>query len=554
MNRNKKSVLVGGLLFLAMTALLPAQSTIGYAFFGTSNFESMGQAVSGAGDVNGDGFDDVIVASPGFNATSSSPGLFRVFSGSDGSLLHIVSGTAPNEQLGYSVSDVGDVNNDGFDDFIVGAPGDTTNGFDAGRADVYSGFDGSILLTFLGTNTGNRLGSSVSGAGDVDGDGTVDLIVGMPFANPNGPDSGRARVFSGATGATIYTFKGDAAGDQMGYSVSDAGDYDGDGRADLVVGAPLQGGLQGIIRVFSGMTGAIITTISGGAPGPLLGWSVSGAGDVNDDGFDDVVAGAPGSSFTAPQSGAVWVFSGADNSILHGSIFGVNTSDSWGYSVSGAGDVNGDGFDDFMAGSPFPAMNGALAGLARVYSGADGSVLDTFDGSAPDDRVGISVSGAGDVNLDGFADFIVGSSAETNAFSFAGAARVFLAPQLPILNYSSEIGVSTLDLSWAPDNGNINSVTGTLTCTGATPGASGIVGISASPANLLILGFPLLIAIDSTNLLDSGNFGFGFLGELTVPNVSRQNPFLAGLRVHIQMYESAPSPASSNGIQMLMVP
>ncbi|MDA0668050.1 MAG: hypothetical protein O3A50_09780, partial [Planctomycetota bacterium] len=149
-------------------------------------------------------------------------------------------GQASYDLLGFSVSGAGDVDGDGFDDLIVGAlwadPGGLT---EAGSAFVYSGATGSLIWQFDGQASADQLGRSVSGAGDVDGDGFDDVIVGAHGADPGGlSDAGSAFVYSGATGSLIWQFDGQASSDILGISVSGAGDVDGDGFDDVIVGAP----------------------------------------------------------------------------------------------------------------------------------------------------------------------------------------------------------------------------------------------------------------------------------------------------------------------------
>ena len=163
-----------------------------------------------------------------------------VLSGADGSVLYNFDGDSTGDRFGISVSGASDVNGDGFDDLIVGAYQDDNNGTDSGSARVLSGFDGSFLYNFDGDSAGDEFGWSVSGVGDVNGDGIADLIVGARRDEKNGINSGAARVLSGSDGSVIYNFEGDSTDDRFGFSVSGAGDVNGDGVSDFIVGANSQ--------------------------------------------------------------------------------------------------------------------------------------------------------------------------------------------------------------------------------------------------------------------------------------------------------------------------
>ena len=398
-----------------------------YPFNGDSANDQLGYSVSGAGDVNNDGFDDVIIGARFDDNNGADSGSARVLSGVDGSILYTFDGDSAGDLFGYSVSGAGDVNNDGFDDVIVGAYLDDNNGTNSGSARVFSGADGSILYTFDGDSAGDLFGFSVSGAGDVNNDGFDDLIVGAWQDDNNGASSGSARVLSGVDGSILYTFNGDSANDEFGFSVSGAGDVNNDGFADLIVGARLDdnnGSDSGSARVFSGVDGSILYTFDGDGVEDQLGFSVSGAGDVNNDGFDDLIVGAQLDDNNGVESGSARVFSGFDGSILY-TFDGDSAGDRLGFSVSGAGDVNNDGFADLIVGARLDDNNGSDSGSARVFSGVDGSILYTFDGDSANDQLGFSVSGAGDVNNDSFDDLIVGAPFDGNNGSFSGSARVF---------------------------------------------------------------------------------------------------------------------------------
>jgi hypothetical protein len=504
-----------------------------YTFNGDSSFDYFGVSVSAAGDVNNDGFADVIVGASGDDNNGTNSGSARVFSGRDGSILYTVNGDSNYDYLGDSVSAAGDVNNDGYADVIVGAPDDDNNGTDSGSVRIYSGFDGSPLITLNGYNANDQFGMSVSDLGDIDGDGygeviiggngtvrvvslvgdwdydglsniieftigtelnnidsdsdlltdfteyhgntdplladtdgdgvidgedTVndwlyffngdsagagfgesvssagdvnndgvpDVIVGAPYDDNNGTYSGSARIFSGLDGAILYTSNGDSGGDYFGLSVSAAGDVNNDGFADVIVGAPYDdnnGTSSGSARIFSGLDGAILYTFDGDSAYDEFGWSVSAAGDVNNDGFADVIVGAYGDDNNGSGSGSARIFSGRDGAILY-TFNGDSNLDYFGRSVSAAGDVNNDGYADVIVGAYGDDNNGSNSGSARIFSGRDGAILYTFNGDSGGDYFGLSVSAAGDVNNDGYADVIVGANGDDNNGSSSGSARI----------------------------------------------------------------------------------------------------------------------------------
>ncbi|MEM7206041.1 MAG: integrin alpha [Planctomycetota bacterium] len=403
--------------------------------------DGFGTGVAGAGDVNHDGYDDVIVGAP--NDRGALGGYVRLYSGFDGSILEHVDGPAGAE-FGSSVAGTGDVNQDGFDDFAIGAPGNgrfgaaivysglhrwelfsffggvgsrfghvvapagdvNQDGFDdifvgapgsalvGGSAVVLSGASGARLLAHGPGNPGELLGSAVAAAGDVDGDGAPDVIIGTP-----GSPNGTAEVLSGRTGGILLTLNGDSPGDRFGAAVAGVGDLDGDGRADLAVGAPedtVRGPGAGSVALVSGATGTVLRTVYGRL-GEALGSTVGSAGDLNDDGYRDVVMLAA----QARYARVVTLLPHEDHQIAT-TIDGAAAA-RLGTAVCLAGDYDRDGFEDLAVGAPFDGTGGPMAGSVRIYSGQDGSELDVFVGG-PGDRLGEAVATAGDWNDDGVAD------------------------------------------------------------------------------------------------------------------------------------------------------
>ena len=422
-------ILLVSFFFSVTTESLDAQTIIHvpqYTFDGDSAGDNFGESVGSAGDVNGDGTPDLIVGAPLDDNNGEDSGSVRILSGSDASVLYSFDGDNEGGQFGFSVSGAGDVNGDGTPDLIIGAPFDPNNGISTGSARVLSGSDGSILYTFYGDSLGDRFGWSVSGGGDVNGDGTPDLIVGAPRNNNSGDLSGTTRVLSGSDGSVLYNFDGNSSGDSFGQSVSNAGDVNGDGRADVIVGAPLDdnnGIDSGSARVLSGSDGSVLYNFDGDNYEDQFGYSVSGAGDVNGDGIDDLIVGVRQATTDRFQTGIARVLSGSDGSILY-TFDGDGPIDAYGSSVSAVGDVNGDGTPDLIVGAPFDNNSGFDSGSARVQSGIDGSVLYSISGESSNQFFGCSVSGAGDLNGDGIDDFIVGARA--GGANGGGYARVFV--------------------------------------------------------------------------------------------------------------------------------
>ncbi len=411
----------------------PVNLTPIYQKNGDSTGDYLGLSVAGTGDVNGDGKDDFIVGAPGATyLTEIDCGRVFIYSGSNGSLYFQRFG-GPGDSMGVSVAGAGDVDGDGKHDIIFGGP---TSPLHNGAAFVYSPFSGSLLYQKTGGGLNEHLGNSVAGVGDVNGDGKGDFIIGAIFANPGGrAGAGSAYVYSGADGALLFQKDGAAVGDQLGFSVAGMGDVNGDGRADFIVGAAWAdpGGKDhaGSAYLYSGATGLLLYQIDGAAFGDNLGVSVAGAGDVNGDGKADFMVGASNASPGGrSQAGSAYLYSGASGSLLFQKD-GATAGDGFGASVASAGDVNGDGRADFIVGTPFADPGGRTnAGSVFLYSGASGALLYQKDGADAGDLLGYSVAGARDVNGDGKDDIIIGAP---NASGNSGLAFVFAVNRKPLL-------------------------------------------------------------------------------------------------------------------------
>jgi hypothetical protein len=354
----------------------------------------------GQEDINGDGIGDICECSEA-NFTFA--------------------GGAPCETVGYRVRYAGDVNNDGFTDIAVAAPdyGGNCSALGNGRVQVFSGDDHSLMYTFNGDQLGDELGDAVETAGDINDDGYDDVIIGAAATHFPVPGYGNeAYIFLGGpgpfpivqgTGDAERTMAGDSPGDNFGWSVCSLPDIDGDSIPEVAVGAPqVLGGGVGYVRLFSGQSGAVLHTFSGEAAGDQFGLSIANAGDVNNDGTNDIVIGAPGNDNGGADAGCVYVYSGSDYSELF--RFEGSEGDDAGFSAAGAGDVNNDSYDDVIVGAPTAFAGSEHAGIAIVCSGQTGGALYTLSGYETYGYFGSAVASAGDVDLDGFADFVVGAS------------------------------------------------------------------------------------------------------------------------------------------------
>ena len=533
-----------------LVAGLQAQFTTIQYHDGPNSPYSEKSAIANAGDVNGDGTVDIIVGSPGEPSVFGFGGEFgrvQVFSGADGSSLFDILGQDFSDNFGSSVAGVGDVNNDGRDDFIVGIPNDTFNGA-TGSAKVFSGLDGSVLYYVLGFAPAGATGAAVTGLGDVNNDGHADFAVASVFVG-----TGLITVYSGISGTTLYSTFG-AGG--LDVSIANAGDVNGDGINDLIVGGPARlnnlNQSVGMVSILSGSNGALLRTLFGTNIGSRMGESVDGAGDLDHDGFADFIVGEPGK--IAPgvgQVGRARVFSGSTGAPLR-TLLGTSSS-IVGRAVSGLGDADGDGTVDFAvsveASLSAPA---SFIPVIRVYSGAGGSVLGTLPTPESSQVFAQKVAKVGDINSDGLADVLVGSFQQ---FTRNGEARLYASGIVPLSLFQSNSGnAPILNLAWQPSHQHVNNAAGRLLCGGATPGAVGLILASLAPADIPVLGFDLLAAVDSTNLLLSAGLGANFAGEFIVDGVSRRLPSIAGTALFVQFIETNPVISASNGICFVAIP
>ena len=497
--------------FPAIVSLADVAAGIGgFKIQGQNAGDHAGNSIAAAGDLNDDGVDDLIVAARSHDTGGTDSGAAYVLYGSDAGFASLVDldslaagdggfriqGEAGGDNAAFAVSGHGDVNGDGIDDVLIGALLNDSGGGAAGAAYVVYGDDsafGSLVnlddiaagtggFKIQGESAGDQAGPAAM-AGDVNGDGFADVLIGAYNNDSGGANAGAAYVVFGQSGGPAglinldavaagtggFKIQGETAGDVAGNNVAAAGDVNGDGLDDVIIGArgnDSGGSAAGAAYVVFGTASSTTPTIDldavalgtggfkiqGEAANHLAGFSVAAAGDVDGDGYDDVIVGA-----TRAGGGAAYVVYGSAaapsapvdlDAVAAGTggfkIVAETTADSVGWSVAAAGDVNGDGQGDLIVGGDkAPDGDGADTGAAYVIFGREGGFAGAVDladialgeggfkieGEATGDRVGFAVTAAGDVNGDGFDDLAVGSYTNGSGGTEAGAAYVIFGQQ-----------------------------------------------------------------------------------------------------------------------------
>ncbi|MCK4904800.1 FG-GAP repeat protein [bacterium] len=385
-------------------------------------------------------------------------------------LIKQYDGVAAGDSFGWSVSSISDIDGDGKDDVLVGAcstaPGGLVN---AGSAYIYSSNTGSLIKQYDGVAAGDSFGWSVSSISDIDGDGKDDVLVGAYGADPGGLSSaGSAYIYSSNTGSLIKQYDGVAAGDYFGYSVSSISDIDGDGKDDVLVGAYSTdpGGLYnaGSAYIYSSDTGSLIKQYDGGVINDNFGYSVSSISDIDGDGKDDVLVGAR-------YAGSAYIYSSNTGELIK-QYDGIASNDSFGRSVSSISDIDGDGKDDVLVGAYVTDPGGLFgAGSAYIYSSNTGELIKQYDGIAPNDSFGYSVSSISDIDGDGKDDVLVGAR---YALSDAGSAYIYssnndyISPQSWSKASSNNNSFDLDDYFIDPNNSTIPARNQTVTYTAST--------------------------------------------------------------------------------------
>jgi hypothetical protein len=486
----------------------------GFRLEGENFQDRAGVEVSNAGDVNGDGFGDLLIGAIDADASGSRSGAAYVvfgkpaefqasipLSGLNGQDGFRIAGAAAFDQVAYSLAAAGDVNGDGYDDIVLGSYRAEPTGYQSGASYVVfgkaAGFVPSLNLSTLdctngfrleGVSAGDYAGFSTSGAGDINGDGFDDVVVGAIRANSGGATgtpSGAAYVIFGESqgfsasinlseldGSNGFRLFGVAAYDAAGVSVSVAGDVNGDGYDDVIIGASAadpNGLFSGATYVVFGTSSSFASSvdlstldgsngfrIDGAAFGDELGHEVSAAGDLNGDGYDDLVVGAFLADSNGFNSGAIYILlgkaSGFQSSINLATLdftdgfklAGAAARDYAGISASGAGDVNGDGFADLIIGASGADPNGEFSGASYVVFGGDFNGAVDFPGTSGKDT--LTGASTGETFVSGQGDDIVESGGGADVVRTGAGNDIIVVPNSRFADIDGGSGVDTLAL------------------------------------------------------------------------------------------------------------
>lgn len=369
--------------------------------------DQFGWVADNAGDVDGDGCNDIVVGATNVRQQRRVHGAVYVYSGKTGKLLFKKLGKA-GDFLGNAVDGIGDVDGDGHADIVAGGPATQQTG--PGRICVYSGRTGALLASHDGAAPGDRAGVEAAGIGDLDGDGINDYLTGAERHDGNGKDAGRVTIYSGKTHKLIAHLDGERAGDQFGRA-AEGRFVDGDGL--LVVGAAKAGPKRtGRVYVYRGGDLKLAFTLEADRTGVAFGeMFLSVPGDLNGDSVPDIYATDWRNSAKGSNTGRAYLYSGADGSKL--ATWTGSSGEGFGIGKAVAGDMDADGAPDLIVGAWQNGEAAKSAGKAYLFSGKTRRLIRTYTCRAAGDTFGFDATGLGDVNGDGHPDLLITAAYST---------------------------------------------------------------------------------------------------------------------------------------------
>lgn len=488
----KRSALLLSLVALAARSA-DAQGLVYQLGQNAQNNDDFGRAVADAGDVDNDGFPDVVVGAP----FAGPGGEVYTYSGRTGELIWSVAAETSGDAFGWAVDGIGDITGDGHSEIIVSAPLFDFFSANGGKIYVLSGASTATIFSAMVNQASAQLGSVVRGLGDITGDGLPEFAFGSQYYDNGGlTNCGRLDVYSGGPGLpNLFVRYGSEDNAFYGASFDVVRATGAQSTSRLLVGAFGVDGVgldRGQVTLMDGF-GLPVSVFTGGTNGESLGYAVAGLGDVNLDGVEDYAMSSPYTDilFVGVDAGSVRVYSGASTSVLF-TLSGPTGGAFWGQSLAGFGDFDGDGRNDVLVGAPnydSPAVDG---GIALVASGLNGATLASWTGGL-NDHAGRSVSSAGDLNLDGVNDIIWGAN---DAPFGAGEAYVHLS-RMPIpstycvAKTNSQNCVPQIGWSGAPSKAIADSFV--LDATNVLNNKNGLMFWGLAPANIPFLGGTLCV-------------------------------------------------------------
>ncbi len=508
---------------------------------GSQIFGALGRSLAGTPDLNGDGVQDLLIGSPAI-------GQVILVSGATGSQLMTFSTMAVFDDFGASVTALSDVNGDGLADLVVGAPLDSTNASSQGAIHVFSGADGSLLYTRWGDYADDMFGHALDAIEDMNGDGIEDILVGAPGTFSNG----FVRILSGKDGSTLATWFGPAPGSGMGWQVVALEDMDGDGLQEVGVSAVLAansaGDLEaGRLLVISGSGLTLLHDISGLAALDHFGSALSSLGDVNNDGAGDFAVAAVNDNRGGPDAGSVRLYSGATGQLL-GDLIGSQSFALFGSALAAVGDVNGDGTPNLAVGAILHDGPFADTGRVTIHNADDGLLISTIDDLESSSQFGAAIAGLGDIDGDSFDDFAASRpNAMGNAF-LAGAVKVLSVGGVRSYDAVTPLPPTNRTLTFVPGS-TAPASSGSLILQGASPFDTGVLALSFAPGALDFSGIPILLNTDPALLVINQPFYFQSDGTATFA-ADLRHPFLAGVNVYVQGFDSQFPYGASNALEL----